>query len=82
MEYLWQAEFSLNGVVIVARPQSLSGLGMLAVQVTALYHEVFDDTMEEQGIIDVFLDEFQEVVTMLGRLVEECYTDVARGGLK
>ena len=82
VEELWQAEFSLNGVVVVARTQALSRLGMLAVQVTALYHEILDDTVEKQGIVDMLLDVLQEVVTMLGRLVEECNADVARGGLK
>ena len=81
VEDLRQTEFGLNGVVVVTRTQSLSGLGMFAVQVASLYHEVLDDAMEEQGVVDVLLNEFQEVVTVLGRLVEECYTNVARGSL-
>lgn len=82
MEERGQAELGLDSVVVVARAQSLSGLCMLAVQVAGLYHEVLDDAMEQQGVVDVLLDEAQEVVAMLWRLVEKRYTNVARCGLE
>ena len=77
MVELGQAELSLNGVVVVTRSQPLSRLGILAVQIATLYHEVLDNPVEEQRIIDMLLDELQEVVTMLRRLVEQRNTDVA-----
>ena len=82
MEDLRQAELWLDGIVEVARTQQLAGLGVLAVQIAALNHEVLDDTMEKQGIVDVHADELQEIVAVQGCLVIEGQTDVALGSLQ
>ena len=55
---------------------------MLAMLVTALYHKVFDDTVEEQRVVELRTDQFEEIVTVLGRLVVEGNANVALGGLQ
>lgn len=82
VEYLRQTELRLLGVVEVARAESLSGFGMLAVGVAALDHEVLDDAVEEQRVVDAHLRQFQEVVAVLRRLVIEADADVACRGLE
>ena len=55
---------------------------MFAVGVATLNHEVLDDTMDEQRIIDAHLRDFQEIVAGLGRFVIQGDTDVASRCLK
>ena len=82
VEELRKSELRGKGVVEIARAEGFAWFGMFAVDVAALDHKVLDDAMEEQRVIDVHLGEFQEVVTMDGRLVVEGDADVARSGLK
>ena len=55
---------------------------MFAIGVAALDHEVLDDPMDEQGVIDAHLCNLQEVVTRQGRLVVKGDAEVASRGLK
>ena len=69
MEDLRQAELCFGGIVEVATSQQLSWFGVFTVRITTLNHEILDDTMDEQRVIDTHLRDFQEVVTRLRRLV-------------
>ena len=55
---------------------------MLTIGVTTLDHEVLDDAMDEQGVVDAHLRDLQEVVTRLWCLVVESDTDITCCGLK
>ena len=71
------AYLGLKLVGQVACAQRGAGLGMATVGVASLYHEVGDDTVEEERIVEVLCDQTQEVVAMAWRLVIECDADVA-----
>ena len=62
--------------------QQFAWLSMPAVGVACLYHEVRNDTVEKQRVIEMFSYEFQEVVAVAGCLVVELDADVALGSLK
>ena len=47
VEDMGEAELGFGGVVEVASAKQLAWLGVLAVEVATLNHEVFDDTVEE-----------------------------------
>lgn len=66
---LGQSEFGLDDIVEVACAESLSRLCMLAVDIARLNHEVADDAMEEQRVVDMHLDQLHEIIPMLGCLV-------------
>lgn len=72
----------LELIAEVALAQQGSRLGMAAVRVATLDHEAGYDTVEQQRVVEVALDEFQEVVTMAGCLVVEGDAYVALGGLE
>ena len=57
-------ELSLDGIVGTPLAQRDTGFGMTAVGVATLNHEVLDDTVEEQRVVELLIDEFQEVVAM------------------
>ena len=73
-------ELRLDGVAIIALAQRCARFGMTAVGIATLDHKVLDDTVEEQRIVELLVDEFQEVVAMTGCIVEECQHDLACGG--
>ena len=82
MEDLWQTKLCLSGIVEITRTKQLSWFGVLAVGVATLNHKVFDDTVDEQGVVNAHLRDFQEVVTCLRCLVIEGDADVAGSRLK
>ena len=55
---------------------------MTTIEIATLNHKVLDDTVEQQGVIDLHPHQFQEVVTMLWRLVAEGDADISLRGLQ
>ena len=82
MEQLGQSELGFQGVVQLAAAQALSWFGVFALQVAGLYHEVADDSVEQQRVVCLLLDQLHEVVAVDGCLVVECNADVALGCLQ
>jgi hypothetical protein len=82
MEELGQTELWLNGIVELSPAQPLACLSTPAGGVAALYHEVLDDPMKEQRVVELGAHQFQEVVTMFGRLVEQRNADIALCGFQ
>ena len=74
-------ELSLDGVVGTPLAQRHTRFCMTAVGVATLDHEVLDDTVEEQRVVELLIDEFQEVVAMTGCIVIERHENVSLGGL-
>ena len=81
MDNPWRAELWFQGVTQVAIAQFLSRLCRAAVGVTSLNHEVIDDAVEEQRVVEVLVHQLQEVVAVDGGLVVEGYADVALSSL-
>ena len=70
-----------DGVVRTARPEHAVGRRTLGVGITALYHEILDDTVEKRAVVIALLYEFDEIVAVKGCLVVEADSDVAHGGM-
>lgn len=82
VEVLFGEEFGGDGVSDVARaPEFAFGVGVLGVGVAALNHESLDDAVEEGVVEKLLVDEFEEVVAMERRVVEEDGGHVAEGCL-
>ena len=77
VEKLWINELGRDGVIRSARAQHFAFRSALALWVTALDHEILDDTVEECAIEISLLCQLDEVVTMLRCLVVEANLDVA-----
>ena len=75
-------ELSLDGVAIIPLAQRDARFSTTAVGIATLDHEILDDTVEEQRVVELLVDEFQEVVAMTGRVVEERQDDLACGGFE
>ncbi len=76
------AELGLQGVAQVAVAQQDARLGVAALGVAGLDHEVFYHTVEEQRVVEVLPDQLDEVVAVDGRVVEKDDAYVALGGLQ
>ena len=76
-----QPELGRQRVVQVALAQLCAGCGMAAERVAGLNHEVADDPVEEQRVVELVAHQIQEIVAVAGCLVIECQPDVALGGL-
>ena len=74
-------KFGRNGIVGTSRAEHLSLRCSFAIGVSALYHKVLNDTVEERAVEVAFFGKLQEVVTVFGRLVVEAYKNVAFGSL-
>ena len=61
---------------------ALAWLGMTSGGVASLNHEVEDDAMPKVAIVEAFIHQLQEVITMLGRFVVEHKADVAHRGFQ
>ena len=77
MEYLWQTKFLFNCPVEVALTEELARKGILALGVATLYHEILDDTMEQQRVIHVQVYQLYEVVAVEWGGVVETQPDIA-----
>lgn len=55
--------------------------GVFGINVACLYHELFDDTVEQQSVIAVFLHIFDKIITMLGRVVKKFHFDLSHIGV-
>ena len=75
-------DLGLELVGQIALAEQRSRLSMAAVRVARLDHEAGYDAVEQQGVVEVALDELQEVVAVARRLVVEGDADVAFGGLE
>ena len=82
MEILGIDKLGFDRVAGVAAAQKVVGTGGLGVGVAGLNHEVVDHAVEEHAVIEAFLDQLDEVVAVLGRLVVEFDHDVAQRGLE
>ena len=75
-------ELSLDGIVGTPLAQRHARFSMTAVGIAALNHEVLDDAVEEQRIIELLVDEFQEIVAMTRRIVEERQNNLTHCGFE
>lgn len=75
------AEFGFKGIAGTTDTESLTCRSILGIGVAALNHESLDDPMEERPVVIALANEFQEVVTVYGRLVIEAYHYVAHRGM-
>ena len=72
-----QTELRRNRVARIAIAQALARLGISAVGVAALYHEILDAAVEERAVIEAFAGKFEEVLAVQRRVVREGYPNVA-----
>jgi len=72
-------ELCLNGIAHLAVAQRGPRLCVATVGVATLNHEILDDTMEEQRVVEMFVGQAQEVVAMQRGVVVERQEDVALG---
>ena len=82
VEVLGKDKLSFDCVAGVAAAQGGVGTGGLGLGVASLNHEVIDYAVEEHAVIEAFLDQLDEVVAVLGRLVVELDHDVAQRGFE
>ena len=77
MKELGCAKLRFECVSHVTFAQHGTRLSMPAVRVASLYHKSLDDTMEEQGVVEMFVDQANEIVAMNGCEVRKFDADVA-----
>ena len=58
-------------------PSFLFGCGVARIGVSALNHKVFNHAVKQKSVVKTFLDEFYEVVAMLGCFVVQFNHHVA-----
>ena len=77
-------EVELQGkrIVRTAIAIHLIGDGVARVWVARLYHEVFDDAVENDSVVIAFAHEFEEIVAVGWGGVEERHRDVANGSVE
>ena len=80
MEVVRVDDFGVDVIAGAAGSAVLAGPGVAAVGVAGLEHELVDDAVEEHVVVETFLDEFEEVGLVAGRVAVEAYNDVAFGG--
>ncbi len=73
---------SLKGIIRAAGTEGFPRRGILRIRVAGLNHEFVDYTMEKHTVVIPFLYEFQEVVTVLGRVAEQAHLYVPLRGFK
>lgn len=73
-------DFGFDGVAWAAHTEAFAGGSALGVGVSALNHEVLDDTVEQEAVIIALGSELEEIVTVEGRLVIQADYDVAQSG--
>ena len=73
-------DFGFDGVAWAAHTEAFAGGSALGVGVSALNHEVLDDTVEQEAVVIALGGELEEIVTVEGRLVIQADYDVAQSG--
>ena len=72
-----QVELSRNEIARAPIAKHLPRLGIPAVRVASLYHEVLDAAVEERAFVEALPCKFEEIVTVQRRIVREDDADVA-----
>lgn len=78
---LWIGYLCWERIVGSACAEHLPRWCIAAIGVSALYHEVLDDTVEERAVVVALTGQFEEVVAVARRVVIEAYKNVALGSL-
>ena len=73
-------DFGFDGIAWAAHTKAFSGGSALGVGVSALNHEVLDDTVEQEAVVIALGGELEEIVAVEGRLVIQTDYDIAQSG--
>ena len=73
-------DFGFDGIAGAAHSEAFAGGSALGVGVSALNHEVLDDTVEQETVVIALGGELEEIVAVEGCLVIQADYDVAQSG--